>query len=291
MRRECYFLPLSALKGDNVVDRSRNMPWFNGPSLLDHLESVETRNRTLAASFRMAVQGVLRPDQNFRGYTGQIASGVIRPGDEILALPSGRRSRVRRIATFDGDLKAAHAPLSVTLTLDDEIDIGRGDMISSGSDPQRGRTFDATMVWFDGRPLDPARHYLVKHTSHVAPAHVEAVKHRINVASLEDEPAQNGLSMNEVGVVRIATSRNLFFDPYTENRITGSFILIDRETNATAAAGMILSRAEDTRENAGDRLARLIRSFVPSDALLNLPTDEAQAVAELRRRLEGVWDE
>ena len=131
----CYFLPLSALKGDNVVEPSRNMPWFSGPTLLEHLETVDTRNRTIAAPFRMAVQGVLRPDQNFRGYTGQIASGVIRPGDEVLAQPSGRRSRVRRIATFDGDLQVAHAPLSVTLTLEDEIDIGRGDMISAQTEP------------------------------------------------------------------------------------------------------------------------------------------------------------
>ena len=294
---DCYFLPLSALKGDNVVQRSHTMPWFEGPSLLEYLESVETRNRTIAAPFRMAVQGVLRPDQTFRGYTGQIASGVVRPGDEILAQPSGRRSRVRRIATFDGDLQVAHAPLSVTLTLDDEIDIGRGDMISSSTEPHRGRTFDATMVWFDSRPLDTARHYLVKHTSHVVPAHVESVQNRINVVSLETETGLGtgsgtpSLSMNEVGVVRVSTAKNLFFDPYTENRITGSFILIDRETNATAAAGMILSRAEDARENAGDRLARLIRAFIPGDALLNLPGDDAQAIAELRKRLEGVWDE
>jgi sulfate adenylyltransferase subunit 1 (EFTu-like GTPase family) len=140
--------------------------------------------------------------------------------------------------------------------------------------------------------LDTARHYLVKQTSHVVPAHVEAVKSRLKVASLETELGDSlGLSMNEVGVVRIATSRDLFFDPYSENRYTGSFILIDRETNATAAAGMILSRAEDARENAGDRLARLIRGFVPSGALLNLPTDDALAAKELHQRLEGIWDE
>jgi sulfate adenylyltransferase large subunit len=289
---DLHFIPLSALKGDNVLTVSPKMEWYGGRSLMEYLTLAEVRNRTISAPFRMAVQGVLRPDQNFRGYTGQIASGVIHPGDEILALPSGRRSRVRRVATFDGDLKVAHAPLSVTLTLEDEIDIGRGDMLSSGPDPESGRTFDATMVWFDGRPLDTARHYLVKHNSHVVPAHVEAVKSRLNVVSLETESGPSiGLSMNEVGIVRIATSRSLFFDPYTENRYTGSFILIDRETNATAAAGMILSRAEDARENAGDRLARLIRGFVPSDALLNLPSDDASAIQELRRRLEGVWDE
>jgi sulfate adenylyltransferase large subunit len=290
--QDCYFLPLSALKGDNVVDASRNMPWFSGPPLLEHLESVETRNRTISAPFRMAVQGVLRPDQNFRGYTGQIASGIVRPGDEVLALPSGRRSKVRRIVTFDGDLNVAHAPLSVTLTLEDEIDIGRGDLISSGAEPEIARTFDAAMVWFDAKPLDPARHYLVKHTSHVVPARVEGVQHRLNVVSLEAESGPGiGLAMNEVGVVRIATSRDLFFDRYTDNRGTGSFILIDRETNATAAAGMLLARAENARENASDRLARLIRGFVPSGALLNLPPDDSAAMEELRQRLQGVWDE
>ena len=285
-----YFLPLSALKGDNVVDRSRRMPWFTGPSLLEYLESVDTRGHSIEAPFRMAVQGVLRPDQTFRGYTGQVASGTIRPGDEILALPSGRRSKVRRIVTYDGDLEVAFPPLSVTLTLEDEIDIGRGDMIAAGEPPQSARTFESTMVWFDSRPLDPARHYLVKHASHVVPAHVEAVRHRLNVVSLETEPASS-LSMNEVGVVRIATSRDLFIDRYADNRLTGSFILIDRETNSTAAAGMILSRARNTGENAADRLARLIRGFVPPEALLNLPVDDSAAAEELRRRLQGVWDE
>jgi len=285
-----YFLPLSALKGDNVVDRSRRMPWFNGPSLLEYLESVDTRGHSFEAPFRMAVQGVLRPDQTFRGYTGQIASGVIRPGDEVLALPSGRRTRVKRIVTYDGDLEVAFPPLSVTLTLEDEIDIGRGDIIAAGEPPQNARTFESTMVWFDGRALDPARHYLVKHASHVVPAHVEAVRHRLNVVSLETEPASS-LSMNEVGVVRIATSRDLFIDRYADNRLTGSFILIDRETNSTAAAGMILSRARNAAENAADRLARLIRNFVPAGALLNLPADDASATEELRKRLDGVWDD
>src|SRR5580698_6186888 len=142
-----YFLPLSALKGDNVVEPSANMPWFNGPTLLEHLEGVETYNRSIAAPFRMAVQRVVRPDQDFRGYSGEIASGVVHPGDEVLALPSGRRTHIRRIVTFDGDLKVAHAPLSVTLTLEDEIDIGRGDMISAGDDPQSARTCEAAMGW------------------------------------------------------------------------------------------------------------------------------------------------
>jgi sulfate adenylyltransferase large subunit len=286
--RNPYFLPLSALKGDNVVDPSVNMPWFSGASLLEHLESVETFNRSIEAPFRMAVQRVVRPDQDFRGYSGEIASGIVRPGDEILALPSGRRSHVKRIVTYDGDLKEAHAPLSVTLTLEDEIDIGRGDMLAGGGDPQAGRTFEATMVWFDPRPLDEARNYLVKHTSHTVPARIERVRHKVNVATLETEPAV-GLAMNEVGVVRIATARAIFFDQYAANRGTGSFILIDRETNATAGAGMILSAVEDAAENAGDRMARLVRSLVPVGVELGLPSDENAAAEILRQRLEDLW--
>ena len=286
--RDPYFLPLSALKGDNVVDPSRNMPWFNGPSLLEHLETVETFNRSIESPFRMAVQRVVRPNQNFRGYAGQIASGVIRPGDEVLALPSGRHTHIRRIVTFDGDVKVAHAPLSVTLTLEDEIDISRGDMIAGGDTPAKTRAFEATMVWFDGRPLNPMHDYLVKHTAHTVPARVEEVKHRVNVDTLETGHA-TGLSMNEIGVVRIATAKPLFFDRYGDNRGTGSFILIDRETNATAGAGMILTSVEDAVENPADRVARLVRGLVPADAKLNLPENESAALDELRKRLQGLW--
>jgi sulfate adenylyltransferase large subunit len=285
-----YFLPLSALKGDNVVETSRHMRWFRGPSLLDYLESVETHSHSVEAPFRMAVQRVVRPNQDFRGYAGQISSGVIRPGDEVIALPSGRHTHVRRIATFDGDLQQAHAPLSVTLTLEDEIDIGRGDMIASGGDPLAARTMEASLVWFDGRPLDPAREYLVKHTSQIVPARVEKVKHKVNVSTLEIGPA-DGLWMNEIGVVRIAASRPLFFDPYKTNRGTGSFILIDRETNSTAGAGMISSAVEDIVENAADRLARLVRTVAPASARLNLPEDDEAAAEVLRKKLEGLWND
>ena len=288
--RDPYFLPLSALKGDNVVDPSRNMPWFGGPSLLEHLESVETYNRAIEAPFRMAVQRVLRPDQNFRGYAGEIASGIIRPGDEVVVLPSGRRTHVRRIVTFDGDLKVAHAPLSVTLTLEDEIDISRGDMFAGGEHPQAARTFQATMVWFDGRPLNPAHAYLIKHTTQTVPARIEAVQHRVNVSTLETGPAQ-GLAMNEIGVVRLVTARPIFFDRYSQNRGTGSFILIDKESNATAGAGMIVAAAEDTLENAPDRLSRLIHAVVPAGAQLNLPEHDTDAIKELRQRLKGLWHE
>jgi sulfate adenylyltransferase large subunit len=285
--RDAYFLPISALKGDNVVERSTHMPWFHGPSLLEHLESVETQNRLIHKPFRMPVQRVVRPDMNFRGYAGQIGSGVIRPGDTVRALPSGRRTQVTRIVTFDGDLKEAHAPMSVTLTLADEIDISRGDLITAGDEPQIAKAFEATLVWFDGHALDSAHDYLVKHTSQTVPARVEKVKHLINVATLESEAATS-LAMNEIGVVRIATAKPLFFDPYQDNRSTGSFILIDRKTNATAGAGMILGAVEGSGESAGDRLARLVRTLAPERARLNLPADDAKAAEVLRGLLKGV---
>jgi len=285
--KNAYFLPLSALKGDNVVEPGSHMPWFHGPCLLEHLESVESFNRMIDSPFRMAVQRVVRPDQTFRGYAGQIGSGVVRPGDEVRALPSGRTSRVKRVVTFDGDLEVAHAPMSVTLTLADEIDISRGDMIASGEEPQSARSFEATMVWFDAHPLDPTRDYFVKHTSQTVPARVEGVRHLINVATLGTEPAAS-LAMNEIGVVRLSTARPLFFDPYKVNRITGSFILIDRKTNATAGAGMILSAAESSVESAADRLARLVRAAVPEASRLNLPADDADAADALRELFKGI---
>ena len=220
---EPYFLPMSALLGDNVVERSAIMQWFAGAPLLEHLERIEVEKPTNAA-FRMAVQRAVRPDQTFRGYAGQIASGVIRPGDEILVLPSGRRSRVQRIVTYDGDLEIAHAPLSVTLTLEDEIDISRGDMLSAGADPQTARSIEATVIWFDEEPLDPSKEYLLKQTT-------QTIRARVETAAI--------LNMNDIGEVRIALAQPIFFDSYKTNRTTGCFILIDRETNATAGAGLI----------------------------------------------------
>jgi sulfate adenylyltransferase large subunit len=283
-----YFLPLSALKGDNVVEKSKNMPWFDGHSLLDHLESVDTAPITVHAPFRMAVQRVVRPDADFRGYAGQIASGVVRPGDEVLTQPSGRRTRVERIVVWEGDLEVAHAPMSVTLTLADEIDISRGDMISGGPEPVAARAIEATMVWFDSKPLDPAGHYLIKHTAQMVPARVESVEYRVNVNTLHAESVRS-LSMNEVGVVHLATARPIFFDPYRENRGAGAFILIDRQTNATAAAGMIVSATEAGTESAAERLARLVRASVPPGAHLNLPAEEEAAIALLRKALQGFF--
>jgi sulfate adenylyltransferase large subunit len=245
-----YFLPISALEGDNVVARSRNMPWFEGPSLLEYLEDVEIGQSQDNAPFRFPVQRVLRPDQDFRGYAGQIASGSIRPGDAVYALPSGRTTRVKSITTYDGDLEFAHAPMSVALTLEDELDLSRGDMLAPpGALPHVGRRFEARLVWMNATALERGRRYVLKHTTQLVPAEVTALHFRIDVNTLAEERAGT-LEMNAIGLVEIETGKPLFFDAYERNRSTGSFILIDRETNATVAAGMIVQssavRAERT---------------------------------------------
>jgi sulfate adenylyltransferase subunit 1 len=236
---EAYFIPISALTGDHVVTPSVHMPWFEGPSLLEYLETVDLYATRAETAFRMPVQHVSRPDDSFRGYAGQVASGVIRPGDSVTALPSGRQSRVKRITTFDGDLDEAFAPMALTLELEHALDISRGDLLFAGAGgPNAGARFEAHLVWMDGRPLEPRRRYLLKHTTQTVSAEV-TVRHRIDIQTLNKEAAP-ALEMNGIGVVEVVTTKPLFFDPYGRNRITGSFILMDAESNATVAAGMIL---------------------------------------------------
>jgi len=236
------FIPISALNGDNVTAHSAHMPWYRGLSLLEHLETVDLETAGPAA-FRFPVQRVLRPDHTFRGYAGQIASGVIRPGDEVAVLPASRRTRVTRIVTYDGDLTLACAPMSVTLALADEIDISRGDLIAAGTPPSASRRIRATLVWMNERPLDLSRRYLLKHTTRTVPAEIASVRHRLDIGTLEPEPAST-LEMNQIGMVEIAAAQPLHFDSYFSNPRTGSFIVIDAATNATAAAGMIVRAGE-----------------------------------------------
>ncbi len=251
-RIEPYFLPLSALAGDNVVKPSENMPWFNGPSLIEHLETVPVGTRTEQTAFRFPVQRIMRPDLDFRGYAGQIASGTIRAGDSVTILPSGRSTRVKEIVTFDGHLSEAHAPQSVTLTLQDEIDIVRGDLISSVRQPPViARLFDATIVWLNEEPLDSAKRYRLKHTTHQEWAEVKNIHYAVNINTLAHDTAAK-LEMNQIGRVRLETARALYFDSYKDNRGTGSFILIDPVANSTVAAGMIVGAARDaSRTGAG----------------------------------------
>ena len=248
---EAIFVPVSALAGDNVVLRSQAMPWYVGPSLLELLESLPSSLDTRTAAFRFPVQRVLRPDHTFRGFAGQIASGTIASGDKITVLPSGRTAEVARIVTYDGDLAEAYAPLSVTLVLDRELDISRGDLIVSTQAPAVvSKSLKAALVWMDARPLQRNRRYLLKHTSQTVPAFVSAIEHRTDIATLAQEPAET-LEMNGIGVVSIDLLRPIALDLYGENRSTGAFILIDPESNSTVEAGMIRAAAGATASISG----------------------------------------
>jgi bifunctional enzyme CysN/CysC/sulfate adenylyltransferase subunit 1 len=232
-------IPISALAGDNVVERGAHMPWYHGPTFLEHLETVPIRMETPSEAVRFPVQYVIRPDQNFRGFAGQVASGVLRPGDAVISLPSEQKSRVKSIVTFDGDAPQAFPPMSVTVTLEDEIDLSRGDMLVSAALPPRvSRHFDAMVVWFNAEAAEPGKSYLLKHTSRMVRAKALNFRYRVNVNTLVHEPVAS-LQMNDIAYVELETVSPLFFDPYTQNRITGSFILIDPISNATLGAGMI----------------------------------------------------
>jgi sulfate adenylyltransferase large subunit len=238
-------IPISALAGDNVVARSQHMPWYHGPTFLEHLEVVPLRMETMSDAVRFPVQYVIRPDASFRGFAGQMASGVIRPGDPVVSLPSEQKSRVKSISTFDGDAAEAFPPMSVTVTLEDEIDLSRGDMlVSTAHSPRVSRHFEAMVVWFNAEPTEPGRSYLLKHTSRTVRAKAQNIRYRVNVNTLVQEPVAS-LQMNDIAFVQFETVSPLFFDPYTQNRITGSFILIDPISNATLGAGMIRADLSD----------------------------------------------
>ncbi len=237
---EAHYVPVSALKGDNVVHKTSAMPWYTGSSLLELLEALPSARETRGEPFRFPVQRVLRPDHTFRGFAGQIASGTVRRGDEIAVFPSGRSAKIERIVTFDGELDEAIAPLSVTLVLDREVDISRGDLIAAANAaPVVASSLKASLVWMDQRPLDANRRYLLKHTSHTVPAVVSLIDHRVDLNALRHEPAVT-LRMNDIGAISLHLLRPMAVDRYRDNRGTGALILIDPETNATVAAGMIV---------------------------------------------------
>jgi len=245
-------IPISALAGDNVVDRSSRTDWYQGSTLLEHLETVHVTTGDALESLRFPVQMVIRPDANFRGFAGRLASGVIRPGDEVLALPSSRKTRVRSIVSYDGDLPEAFAPMSVTLQLEDEIDLSRGDMlVSPEHGPRVSKRFHASVVWLHGTPLEIGRTYLVKHTARQTKIRALRISHRVNIHTLEPEHATQ-LNVNDIASVEFEAHAPLFFDPYKRNRATGSFILIDTISNATVGAGMIQEFPAD-RQNQQER--------------------------------------
>jgi sulfate adenylyltransferase large subunit len=238
-----YFIPISALDGDNVVTRSERTPWYRGTSLLDYLETVPIEGEEVAHEMRFPVQYVIRPTLDFRGYAGQIAAGRITPGDRVMVLPSGRTSKVKTIASFDGDLPEAFAPMSVTVCLEDEIDISRGDMLVTPlGTPHASRRLEAMMVWMHADPMDLDKPYLLKHTTQQVRASITSILHKVDINTLAKNSATQ-LHLNEIGAVAIETRKPLFFDSYRKNRVTGSFIFIDPLTNATVGAGMILDRA------------------------------------------------
>ena len=234
-----HAIPVSALVGDNVVDGSRFMHWYEGPSLLGYLEGVDVEAEETSLPFRMPVQWVNRPDLDFRGYAGRIAGGIIRPEDDIRVLPSGKQSKIARIVTMDSDLDEAVSGQSVTLTLTDEIDISRGDVIAtSETPPEISDQFDTTIIWLSEEPMLPGRSYRMKTSSRLVSATVNAPKHKTDVNTLQKLPAKT-LQLNEIGNCTLAVDRPIAFDSYAENRQTGSFILIDRMTNNTVGMGMI----------------------------------------------------
>ncbi len=237
-------IPLSALDGDNVVERSGRTPWYDGPALLDFLESVQVGTDQNLADFRFPVQYVLRPNLNFRGFCGKVASGVVRKGDEVMALPSGKKSRVKEIVTFDGSLDYAFPPQCVTLTLEDEIDVSRGEMLVHPDNlPTTGRCFEAMLVWMDEEPMDTTKQFYLKQTTNTTRARIEGIRYRVDVNTMEQSNA-SALKLNEIGKVVIATNKELFFDPYMKNKAGGSFIIIDPVTNNTSAVGMITAPAD-----------------------------------------------
>jgi sulfate adenylyltransferase subunit 1 len=241
-------IPISALAGDNVVERSEHMPWYSGPALLEHLEHVPITRPAGTLGIRFPVQYVLRPDASFRGFAGQVAGGPIRPGDAVMALPSGQKSRVDSIVTFDGSLAGASSPMSVTLTLEDEIDLSRGDMLVSPAHPPHvSQRFLATIVWMHAQPLETGRSYLIKHCARHVRGKAITIRHRVNIDNLQPEAVER-LQMNDIATVELETNSPIFFDDYQRNRTTGSFIVIDPLTNATLAAGMI---REDLSGNVG----------------------------------------
>jgi bifunctional enzyme CysN/CysC len=279
------FIPVSALRGDNVVHKSRRMPWFDGIPLLTHLENVYVGGDRNLIDFRFPVQRVVRPDQSFRGYSGQIAAGVVRPGDEIVVLPSGQRSQVTRIVTYDGDLAYAFAPLCVTLCIADDMDISRGDMIVHPKNlPRVERSVEAMVVWMSDQPLAIGKTYLVKHGSAVVKGSCAEIQYRVDPNTLRrDEGPQLGL--NDIGRARFSFFKPLFVDEYQRSRQTGSFILIDPLTNVTVGAAMVIARA------GADRVSR---QGAPGTVSRDISWQRGKVTADdrarlLRQRAATIW--
>jgi len=260
-------IPISALAGDNVVSSGHNMLWYSGPALLEHLETVDFHETHPQEVVRFPIQYVIRPDSRFRGFAGQLAGGSLRPGDALVALPSGQETKVRAIVSFEGDREQAVTPQSLALQLENEIDLSRGDMLVSPSDlPAVSRGFSATVVWLHPHPLSIGRPLLLKQTTRMVKARIRRIRHRVNVNTLEREPAET-LEMNGIAEVEVETNQPLFLDSYAASRATGSFILIDPASNATVGAGMVRETSLDDVAQPGE----------PSSELLEVATGAVSA--------------
>lgn len=244
--KDIRFIPISALEGDNVVNESQNMNWFKGSPLLDTLETMHISSDNNKIDARFAVQTVLRPQKDefidYRGYAGRILSGIYRTGDEVTVLPSGFNSKIKTIDFYKDSLEEAFAPMSVSITLEDDIDVSRGDMIvKSNNKPQQSQEFDAMICWLNGKSAQPRAKYSILHTSNEQKAMIKEVVYKVNINTYERIEDDQDLNMNDIGRIKIKTTRPLMIDSYRENRYTGSFILIDEGTNETVAAGMIIN--------------------------------------------------
>ncbi|MFI3314156.1 MAG: sulfate adenylyltransferase subunit CysN [Rikenellaceae bacterium] len=261
-------IPLSALNGDNVVELSDNLSWYKGKSLLDFLETVEVSSDNNFDLFRFPVQTVLRPNLDFRGFAGKVASGVVRKGDTVMALPSGKCSKVKGIHVYEGEKEFAFAPESVTITLEDEIDLSRGEMlVHPESQPMVERNFDAMLVWMDEGDMDCEKSFFLKHTTQTTRARIEQIEYKVNVNTME-QSATEYLKLNEIGRVSFVTNKPLLFDSYQENKNCGSFILIDPITNNTSAVGMIIG-ATDSTKSIGTVTAKDVESMRGGNSIIS----------------------
>lgn len=276
---DLHFIPMSALHGENVVEHTGKMPWYDGPSLLHHLENVNISSDRNLIDFRFPVQYVIRPDLNFRGFAGTIASGIVRKGDEIVVAASGRRTRVKSILRSGVEVEQAVAPMAVVLTLEDEVDASRGDLLTHPNNlPHRDTELEAMLVWMHQDAARPCGTYLLKHTTNQIPATLARLRYKTDINTLRkvENPATPGLEMNEIGRVHLSLHRPLNFDSYRKNAPTGAFILIDRLSNATVGAGMIIDRVSiEERPGAGKPKSR------------NITAEGSLVTPELRRKVAG----
>jgi bifunctional enzyme CysN/CysC len=277
------FIPLSALKGDNIVNKSSSMPWYTGSTLMHHLETVHIAGDRNLTDFRFPIQLVNRPNLNFRGYCGTVASGIVKPGDEVMVLPSRKTNRVKSIVTFAGEQPEAFAGQAVTLTLEKEVDISRGDLlVHPGNLPHVGQAFEAMLVWMAEQPMTPGKQYYLKHATKMTNAAVRELRHRVNVNTLATE-ATDRLALNEIGRVVVDLEQPVAFDPYRKNRATGAFVIIDRLSHGTVGAGMILDRAEG---GAGAVTARSVMDTLEASIRAGKNAEEQlQLLNELRKIL------